>query len=113
MEPSMKTPEDEFVFITSPTTIPKNQDIVISWKTDSQEILGYEIHIGTEAGQWDVLSSRLRKDLREIRLPDLPQYMTPLYVEFGYLVPSDEMILGHDHSENVLLCEEPLELTRI
>ncbi len=113
MELTMKTCEDGVVFITSPTTIPKNQDLVISWKTDDQGILGYEIRIGTTPGQWDIFSSRLRTDLREIRLPGLPQHMTPLYVEFGYIVPLDAMPLDHEHSENVLLCEEPLVITRI
>jgi hypothetical protein len=109
----MEKPGDGVVSITSPTTIPKNQDVVIAWKTDDADILGFEIRIGTVAGQWDVFSGRLGKDLRETRLPALPQNMTPLFVEFGYIVSSSAMNQGHASTENVLLNEEPMEITRV
>lgn len=101
------------VVITSPCSLPKNQDVVISWKTDNQEILAFEIRIGTEPGRWDILNSRLGRDLREVKLPGLPESMTPLYMEFGYVVPSSSMMTGHESSENVLLSEEPLKITRV
>lgn len=104
---------DGEVTITSPTTIPKNQDVGISWETDHQEILGFEIRIGTEAGKWDIFNSRLGRDLRQVKLPGLPDNLTPLYIEFGYIVPSDSMMEGHATSENVLLSEEPMTISRV
>ena len=61
--------------------------------------------VGTVAGQWDVYSGQLGKDLREIRLPGIPQNMTPLFVEFGCIVSSSVTMHGHDSTENVLLNE--------
>lgn len=69
--------------------------------------------VGTVAGQWDVYSGRLGKDLREITLPGLPQNMTPLFVEFGYVVSSSATMHAHDSTENVLLNEEPFQITRV
>jgi hypothetical protein len=100
------------VVITSSTTIPKNQDVVIEWKTDDPYILGFEIRIGRIAGQWDVISRKLGKDLREIRLSAPPQDMTPLFVEFGYIISSDATKQDHESTENVLLSEEPLVISR-
>jgi hypothetical protein len=104
---------DGVVHITSSTTLPKNQDVVISWKTDNQEILGYEIRIGAEAGRWDILNSRLGRELREIKLPGLPDHLTSLYVEFGYIVPSHSMDSDHETTENVLLSETPFKISRV
>jgi len=109
----MEKLEDGVVSITSPTTIPKNQDIVIAWKTNDADILGFEVRIGTVAGQWDVFSGRLGKDLRETRLSALPQNKTPLFVEFGYTVSSSATVQGHESTENVLLNEEPFQITRV
>ena len=69
--------------------------------------------VGTVAGQWDVYSGRLGKDLREIRLPGIPQNMTLLFVEFGYFVSSSVTMHGHDSTENVLLNEKPLVISRV
>jgi len=109
----MRTMRGGGVLITSPTTIPKNQDVAIAWKTDNARILGFEVRIGTVAGRWDIFTSRIGKDLREIRLPCLPQDLTTLYVEFGYIVPSIATMHGHASTENVLLTENPLKITRV
>jgi len=69
--------------------------------------------VGTVAGQWDVYSGRLGKDLREIRLPGIPQNMTLLFVEFGYIVSSSVTMHGHDSTEHVLLNQEPFQITRV
>jgi hypothetical protein len=56
---------------------------------------------------------RLGKDLSEIRLPGIPKNMTPLFVEFGYIVSSSVTMHGHDSTENMLLNEEPCQITRV
>lgn len=101
------------VVITSADCQPKNQDVVISWKVENPEIVAFEIRIGTQKGYWDILNSRLGKDLREIKLPGLPETLTPLYVEFGYTIPSGSMMEEHDGYANVLLSEEPKEIVRV
>lgn len=101
------------VVITSPTSLPKNQDVVVSWKANNPDIVGFEIRIGTGDGRWDILNCRLGKDLREVRLPGLPETLTPLYMEFGYIVPSSSMMTGHESYANALLSEEPLKFTRV
>lgn len=160
---------ERVVLITSPTTIPKDHDIVIAWKIDdetdcaasshtmrddhlrqgtrivikirdslvasrdtgmgpeqidrllkeisplqsSEHILGFEIRIGPVAGQWDVFNAQLGKDLREIRLPGLPHSMTPLFVEFGYIVSSSATMHGDESTENRLLSEQPFVISRV
>jgi hypothetical protein len=165
---------ERVVLITSPTTIPKDQDIVIAWKIDdetdcaasshtlrddhlrqvtrivikigdslvasrdtglrpekidelaneiaalqssehksSEHILGFEIRIGAVAGQWDVFNGRLGNDLREIRLPGLPHRLTPLFVEFGYIVSSSATMHGDESTENRLLSELPFVISRV
>lgn len=107
----MPTTTTVAVEITSPTTIPLSDDVLITWKTDSSEILGFDVRIGTEEGSWDVLNCGLGAMVREVSLPNLSKGLTKLYLEFGYVVPSNAMEHGHA-SENILLSEKPIPIWR-
>jgi hypothetical protein len=105
-----KEPNND-VSLTSSTVIPKGQDVLISWKTNNPEILGYEICVGTVAGRWDQLVSQLGKDVRAIKLPDLSPDITKLFIEFCYSIPSNTTH-HHESSETVLL-HEAWEISRV
>ena len=90
--------------ITSPAVIPMDQDVVVSWKTSDQQILGFEICIGTSQGKWDQFSARIGKDVRAIKLPELSPDIKSLFVEFSYIIPS-ESTLHHKDFESVVLHE--------
>jgi hypothetical protein len=112
-EEAMKPKAD--VFITSPAVIPKDQDVVISWKTDNQEILGFEVCVGRSPGLWDQLDSHLGKDVGAIKLPGLQPDITRLFVEFSYTIPSkvaSDTMHHHESSESVLL-HEAWEISRV
>ena len=102
---------NEDVSLTSSTVIPKCQDVVISWKTNNPEILGYEICVGTVAGKWDQLISQIGKDVRAIKLPDLSPDITKLFVEFSYTVPSNTT--NHHESSETVLLYEAWEISRV
>lgn len=114
----MQPPAPEDVSVTCPSTIPKGQDVVISWQTYNTEILGFQISIGTTSGLSDLFTGQFGKNVRAVSLPDLPSDITTLYIEFSYTVPyapslEDAKIQGlHDNSEIRLLWEEPLQVTR-
>ena len=97
------------VVITSPTTIPLEDDVVISWDINNQEILGFDVRIGTAEGLWDVFNGRLGKMVREVRLPGLPDDLVKLFLEFGYTVPSPDV---DERSENILISEKPIPIWR-
>lgn len=103
------------VYLTSAAVVPKDQDVVVSWKTDNQNILGFEVCVGTSPGLWNQLNSRLGKDVRAIKLPGLSPDITMLFVEFSYIVPSEvpsETMHHHESSESVLL-HEAWEISRV
>jgi hypothetical protein len=104
--------QNKDVSLTNSTVIPKDQDVMISWKTNNPKILSYEICVGTVAGRWDQLISQLGKDVRAIKLPDLSPDITSLFVEFSYRVPSEIMTDHHESSECVVLYEA-LEISRV
>ena len=101
------------VSLISSTTVSKNEQVVIAWKTDNPEIVSFDIRIGTPGGRWDVLSATVGQRVSEIRLPSLPPELTPLYLEFGYTIPSGTGMHGHTHYENVLLTEDPIVISRV
>ncbi|MDC8450239.1 MAG: hypothetical protein LV473_18065 [Nitrospira sp.] len=103
------------ICLTSPAVISKDQDVVVSWKTSNQEILGYEICVGTAAGQWDQLICQVGKDVRAIKLPGLSPDITQLFVEFSYTINSEipsEAMHHHESSESVVL-HEAWEISRV
>lgn len=118
MESKIPNPIED-VSLTSPNVIPKDQDVLISWKSINQEILGYEICVGTVAGVWDVCHCEVGKDVREIKLPGLPYNLTPLFVEFSYTIPAETVhsipshtMHDHESSESVLV-HEAWEISRV
>lgn len=101
------------VALISSTTVSKNEHVVIAWQTDNPEIVSFDIRVGTQGGRWDILSATVGNRVREIRLPSLPPDLTPLFLEFGYTIPSGTGMHGHTHYENVLLTENPIEISRV
>lgn len=116
----IQTVED--VSVTCPTTMPRGQDVVISWKTHNKEVEGLEISVGTAPGLWDLFTDQFGPQLKEARLPALPSDLTEIYIEFRYIVPyvhSENATTGtvgntmedHDRWEIRLLHEDPLRIS--
>lgn len=99
------------VEITSKTTIPLDEDLIIAWKTNDEEIWGFDLRIGTEEGDWNVLNCHVGAMVREVSLPALPKELNKLFLEFSYVVPFNAMHHGAG-SENILLSEKPIPIWR-
>ncbi|MDF0644569.1 MAG: hypothetical protein P0111_11090 [Nitrospira sp.] len=99
------------VEITSQTTIPIQEDVIIAWKTNGEEILGFDIRIGATEGDWDVLNCHVGPMVQQISLPELPKNLTKLYLEFSYTIPAAAMHHGVGY-EHVLLSEKPIPIWR-
>lgn len=105
-----KEPPKDVVIISS-DVIPKDQDVVISWKSNNPRILGYEICVGTVAGQWDQLDSQFGKDVRSIKLPELSPDITSLFIEFSYTISSETT--DHHESSICVMLHEALKISRV
>lgn len=102
--------------LTSPKVVPKNQPLTLAWKMMAQaEVRKFTLLLGTEPGKWDIFNGDLNKDIKEITLPPVAGNPEKLFVELGYTTTEDQNSnqATHQHEENVMHGDEPIEITLV
>lgn len=100
--------------LTSPKVVQKNQPLTLAWKLMAHaEVRKFTLLLGTEPGKWDIFNGELGKDINEITLPPVEGNLAKLFVELSYTAPEDQSTnqAPHQHEENIMHGEEPIEIT--